>query len=219
MYLSDSQARRAAAGEIIRLLALEYPDAACSLTYKKDYELLFAARMSAQCTDERVNLVTADLYQKYDTLAAFAEADITELENDIRSTGFFRIKARDIKAAAQMLISEFDGKVPGDMASLLRLPGVGRKTANLIIGDIFGGEGYVCDTHCIRITNLLGIASSDNPIIAERQLREVIPPEDSSAFCHRIVQHGRKVCIARRPRCADCVLREVCAYNVGRSHF
>ena len=201
---------KAAVKRIIETLKGIYPDALCSLQYEKDYELLFAVRLSAQCTDERVNKVTPALYQRFPTLESFAEADPKEVGEYIHSCGFFNGKARDLVACAQQLLEKHGGKVPGTMEELTALPGVGRKTANLILGDIFGQEGYVCDTHCIRITNLLGLSSSKDPYKVEMQLREKIPPEKSTAFCHRMVLLGREYCIARRPRCGQCPLRPYC---------
>ena len=191
-----------------------YPDAQSSLDYGKDYELLFSVRLAAQCTDARVNLVTPALFARYPTLEAFAEADVDEVGQYIHSCGFWRAKARDIVASARMLREAFGGRVPDTMEQLLRLPGVGRKTANLILGDIYGQEGYVCDTHCIRITGLLGLTDgSKDPLKVEQQLRACIPPEESSNFCHRMVLHGRAVCVARRPDCAGCTLRDLCDYG------
>lgn len=198
---------------IVQALKVSYPEASCSLDYGKAYELLFATRLAAQCTDERVNRVTQTLYQKYDTLQKFAELTPEELERDIYSTGFFRTKARDIIACAQILLSRHNGVVPDTMEELLALPGVGRKTANLILGDVYGKPAIVCDTHCIRISNLLGLSSSKNPERVERDLREVLPPEESNDFCHRLVLHGRAICIARRPRCSECTLRPLCDYG------
>lgn len=208
--------RKEQARIIIELLKEEYPDAISSLDYKKDYELLFGARLAAQCTDERVNKVTKVLYKVYPTLESLAEADISDLENYVRSTGFFRAKARDIKATAQILLERHNGRVPDTMEELLELPGVGRKTANLILGDVYGKPAIVCDTHCIRITNLLGLASSKNPTKVEFQLREILPPDESNDFCHRLVFHGRAVCIARRPRCNICTLKKHCDYAVSQ---
>ena len=201
---------------IIEELKILYPEAKCSLPFRADkaYELLFAVRLAAQCTDARVNLVTPVLYERFPTLEALAAASEEEVGEIIHSTGFWRAKARDIVAASQMLLTEFDGIVPDNMDDLLRLPGVGRKTANLILGDVYGKEGYVCDTHCIRITGLLGITDgSKDPLKVERQLRACIPPEESNDFCHRMVLHGRAVCVARRPNCAACSLRLWCSHG------
>lgn len=199
---------------IIRELKVLYPDAECSLDYKKDYELLFSVRLAAQCTDARVNLVTPALFARYPSLEAFAEADVDEVGQYVHSTGFWRAKARDMVACAKMLIERFNGKVPDNMDDLLSLPGVGRKTANLILGDIYGQEGYVCDTHCIRITGRLGITDgSKDPLKVEQQLRACIPPEESNDFCHRMVLHGRAVCMARGPQCEMCTLRDLCDHG------
>ena len=196
---------------IIHRLKALYPDAVCSLDYKKDYELLFSVRLAAQCTDARVNMVTPALFARFPSLRAFAEADVEEVGEYVHSCGFWRAKAKDIVGAAQQLLERFDGKVPGNMDDLLTLPGVGRKTANLILGDIFGQEGYVCDTHCIRITGRLGITDgSKDPLQVERQLRQSIPPEESNAFCHRMVLFGREWCMARSPKCEQCPLRDLC---------
>ncbi len=191
-----------------------YPDAECSLDYRKDYELLFSVRLAAQCTDARVNLVTPALFERYPTLEAFAAADVDEVGQYVHSTGFWRAKARDMVACAQQLLTRFDGKVPDNMEDLLTLPGVGRKTANLILGDIYGQEGYVCDTHCIRITGRLGITDgSKDPVKVEQQLRKAIAPEESNNFCHRMVLHGRAVCMARNPQCASCTLKDLCDHG------
>ena len=199
---------------IIRELKALYPDSLCSLEYEKDYELLFSVRLAAQCTDERVNQVTPALFARFPTLESLARADVAEVEQYIHSTGFFRAKARDIVASAQMLLEEYSGKVPGTMEELLKLPGVGRKTANLILGDVYHTPGVVvADTHCIRITGLLGLTDgSKDPAKVEQQLRQVLPPEESNDFCHRMVLHGRAVCVARRPRCESCTLRPWCDY-------
>ena len=199
---------------IVEELKRLYPDSLCSLEYEKDYELLFSVRLAAQCTDERVNKVTPALYARFPTLEALANADVSEVEEYVHSTGFFRAKARDIVLAAQMMIREYDGKVPNTMEDLLRLPGVGRKTANLMLGDVFHTPGVVvADTHCIRITGLLGLTDgTKDPVKVEKQLRAILPPEESNDFCHRMVLHGRAVCIARRPQCQDCTLRPWCSY-------
>ena len=199
--------------EIIARLKALYPDAACSLDYRKDYELLITVRLAAQCTDERVNQISPALFARFPTLQAFAEADVDEVGKYVHSCGFWRAKSRDIVACAQMLLDRFGGVVPDNMEDLLSLPGVGRKTANLILGDIYGKEGYVCDTHCIRITGRLGITDgSKDPVKVEQQLRMTIAPEESSDFCHRMVLHGRALCMARSPKCGDCPLRELCDY-------
>jgi len=201
---------------IIAELKKLYPDAVCSLDYRKDYELLFSVRLAAQCTDARVNLVTPALFDRFPTLEAFAAATADEVGEYVRSCGFWRAKASDIVGSAQMLVRDFGGKVPDNMDDLLRLPGVGRKTANLILGDIYGKEGYVCDTHCIRITGRLGITDgSKDPLKVERQLRQTIPPEESSDFCHRMVLHGRALCMARGPKCQDCPLQKLCDYGMS----
>lgn len=198
---------------ILAALKDAYPDALCALHYEKDYELLISVRLSAQCTDARVNQVTPALFAAYPTLDSFAEARVEDVEALIRSCGFFHHKARDIVAACRMLRDTCGGRVPDTMQALLQLPGVGRKTANLILGDIYGQEAYVCDTHCIRITGLLGLTDgSRDPEKVERQLRAVIPPEESSNFCHRLVLHGRAVCVARRPDCAACTLAPYCRH-------
>lgn len=207
---------KAAVNRIIETLKGIYPDGLCSLQYKKDYELLFAVRLSAQCTDERVNKVTPALYARFPTLESFAEADPAEVGEYIHSCGFYNGKARDIVACAQKLVNEYGGRVPGTMEELTGLPGVGRKTANLILGDVFGQPAYVCDTHCIRITGRLGLTDgSKDPLKVERQLRQCIPPEESNNFCHRMVLHGRAVCTARSPKCGECTLRPYCDFGQG----
>lgn len=199
---------------IVEELERLYPEGICSLEYKKDYELLFSVRLAAQCTDERVNKITPALYERFPTLEALAQADVAEVERYVHSTGFFRAKARDIVQASQMLLEQYGGKVPDSMDDLLRLPGVGRKTANLILGDIYNVPGVVvADTHCIRITGLLGLTDgTKDPAKVEHQLRAILPPEKSNNFCHRMVLHGRAVCIARRPQCQQCTLRTWCSH-------
>ena len=200
---------------ILDALKEKYPDALCALEYGKDYELMIAVRLSAQCTDARVNLVTPALFEKYPTLEAFAAADIGDVEKMVHSCGFYKHKARDIVLACQMLLTDFGGRVPDNMEDLLRLPGVGRKTANLLLGDIYGQEGYVCDTHCIRICGKLGLTEGKDPLKVEIQLRKVIPPEESSSFCHRIVLFGREICSARNPKCSQCPLAPFCDFFTG----
>ena len=190
---------------IIEKLKDRYPDPTCALHYKKDYELLISVRLAAQCTDARVNMITPALFSKYPTLEAFANADISDVERMVHSCGFYKHKARDIVLACQMLISEYNSKVPDTMEQLLRIPGVGRKTANLLLGDLYGVPGStVCDTHCIRITGRLGLTDgTKDPEKCEHQLRKVLPPVESSDFCHRIVWVGREVCTARNPKCGQ----------------
>ncbi|WP_294552646.1 endonuclease III [uncultured Pseudoflavonifractor sp.] len=202
---------------IVEELKKLYPDAICSLDYQKPHELLFATRLAAQCTDERVNKVTPGLYGRFPTLEALANADISEVEELIHSTGFFRAKARDIVAASRMLLDEYGGVVPDTMEDLLRLPGVGRKTANLILGDVYHKPGVVvADTHCIRISGRLGLTDgTKDPAKVETQLRKILPPEESNDFCHRLVLHGRAVCMARGPECANCTLRPWCDFYSG----
>lgn len=196
---------------IIDILKGLYPDAPCALHYKEDYQLMIAVRLSAQCTDARVNLVTPALFAAYPTLEAMAGADIGHVEQLVHSCGFYKHKARDIVLGCQMLISEYGGKVPGTMNELLRIPGVGRKTANLLLGDLYAEPGsVVCDTHCIRICGRLGLSQGKDPEKVEHQLRAILPPEESSDFCHRIVLFGRDRCTARNPNCADCPLALFC---------
>ncbi|WP_297210718.1 endonuclease III [uncultured Flavonifractor sp.] len=199
---------------IVEELKVLYPDGLCSLPYPKPYELLFAVRLAAQCTDERVNMVTPALFARFPTLESLAEADVSEVETYIHSTGFFRAKARDIVAAARMMLERYDGRVPDTMEELLKLPGVGRKTANLILGDVYQKPGVVvADTHCIRITGRLGLTDgTKDPVKVEQQLRQVLPPEESNNFCHRMVLHGRAVCMARKPDCQNCTLRPWCSH-------
>lgn len=196
--------------QIISVLKERYPEALCALHYDKDYELMIAVRLSAQCTDARVNLVTQALFERFPTLDAFADADISEVERYVHSCGFYKHKARDIVLACQMLREVYDRKVPDTMQELLKLPGVGRKTANLLLGDIYGQPAVVCDTHCIRIANRLGLAKGKEPEKVEAQLRAILPPDESSAFCHRIVLFGREICSARNPKCGECPLRPFC---------
>jgi endonuclease III len=200
---------------ILSALKELYPDALCALHFGKDYELMIAVRLSAQCTDARVNLVTPALFAKYPTLEAFAAADVGDVEEMVHSCGFYKHKARDIVLACQMLLSDFGGRVPDNMEDLLKLPGVGRKTANLLLGDIYHKEAYVCDTHCIRICGKLGLSQGKDPQKVEMQLRKVIPPEESSDFCHRIVLHGRAVCTSRSPKCSQCTLAPFCDFFTG----
>jgi len=207
--------------EIVRLLLEEYPMADCTLDWRRDYELLFSVRLAAQCTDERVNMITPALFARFPTLDAFAEADVEEVEQYVHSCGFFRAKARDIVACAKVLRDKYNGELPRTMEELTALPGVGRKTANLILGDVFRIPGStVVDTHCIRISNRLGLVDgTKDPVKIELALRKVLPPEHSSDFCHCIVLHGRAVCDARKPLCEKCCLKELCqTYNTEEKH-
>ena len=196
---------------IIDILKSRYPEAPCALHYAADWQLMIAVRLSAQCTDARVNLVTPHLFAAYPTLEAMAGADITHVEELVHSCGFYRHKARDIVLACQMLLRDYEGKVPDTMEELLKLPGVGRKTANLLLGDLYGTPGsVVCDTHCIRICGRLGLSKGKEPEKVEHQLRAILPPEESSDFCHRIVLFGRDCCTARGPKCGECPLTMYC---------
>lgn len=187
-----------------------YPDAVCSLEYTKPYELLIATRLSAQCTDARVNIVTKDLFARFPTLEAFASADVKDIEDIVRPCGLFRTKAKSIHELANVLIDKFGGELPDSIEELTSLPGIGRKTANLIMGDVFHKPAIVTDTHCIRICGKLGLSKGDNPASVERQLWEILDPDRSSDFCHRLVHFGRDVCVARTPKCQSCPLSDLC---------
>ena len=202
---------------IIASLEAEYPQALCALEYGKDYELMISVRLSAQCTDARVNLVTPALFARFPSLEAFARAQPEEVEPYIHSCGFYHGKARDIVLACRMLLSDYGGRVPDNMEDLLRLPGVGRKTANLLLGDIYNVPGsVVVDTHCIRLSNRMGLVDNlKEPEKIERALRAILPAEKSSDFCHRVVLHGRAVCDARKPRCEACCCAQFCQYFSG----
>lgn len=194
----------------VQALKKEYPNAVCSLEATDPFQLLVATILAAQCTDARVNIVTPALFDKYPAVEDYAAADIEDIENMIHSCGFYHAKARHIIDSAQMLLSEFGGSVPDTIEDLLKLPGVGRKTANLICGDIYGKPAVVADTHLIRISNLLGLAVSKDPLKVEMQLKELLPPQESNDFCHRCVLHGRAVCVARRPKCDICCMKTFC---------
>ena len=202
---------------IIASLKEDYPDPTCALVYEKDYELMIAVRLSAQCTDARVNLITPALFARFPTLEAMAAAPVDEVEDLVHSCGFYRHKARDIVLASQGLIDRFDAVVPDTMEDLLSLPGVGRKTANSLLGDLYHKPAVVCDTHCIRITNLLGLTTGKDPAKVEQQLWKILPLAETSDFCHRIVLHGRAVCVARSPKCANCSLAPLCKTFSGIS--
>ncbi len=196
--------------KIIAALKSEYPLAECTLDYDDAWKLLVSVRLAAQCTDARVNIVTKDLFAKWPTMSALAEADIKELEEMVRPCGLGPSKARDISACMKMLMSEYGGAVPDEIDELLKLPGVGRKSANLVVGDVYGKPAIVCDTHCIRLTRRFGLTDTDKPDKCEKELREIIPSEEGNDFCHRLVLHGRSVCSARSPKCEVCCLEGVC---------
>ncbi len=194
----------------VEALEKEYPDALCSLVASNPLELLIATRLSAQCTDERVNKITPALFKKYSTLESYCEAEEKDIEKIIFSCGFYRQKASDIKGLAIKIRDEYDGKVPDSIEKLTSLPGIGRKTANLIMGDVYGQPAIVADTHLIRITNLLGLVATKDPKKVELELKKIIAPEKSNDFCHRAVLHGRAVCVARKPQCDKCCMAEWC---------
>ena len=195
---------------IIQTLEEEYPDALCSLQYEVDWQLLFAVRLSAQCTDARVNQVTPELFARLPSLQAFAQAPVELVEDLIRSCGFYHTKAKDLIAAAQILLRDYGGRVPDSMEELLKIPGVGRKTANLILGDVYRKPAVVTDTHCIRISGRMGLTKETEPVKVERDLAGILPPDKSSDFCHRLVLHGRKYCMARKPNCGACPIGSFC---------
>lgn len=199
----------------VAALKKEYPDALCSLTYTNPLQLLIATRLSAQCTDARVNIVTPALFARFPTLEAFADGPVEDIEELIHSCGLYKTKARDIFAMCNMLKREYGGVVPDSIEELTHLPGVGRKTANLVVGDIYHKPAVVTDTHCIRICGKLGISEGKEPYKVEKQLRAVLPPEESNNFCHRLVLHGRAVCTARSPKCSECCMNEFCKYALS----
>jgi endonuclease-3 len=196
--------------KVCELLKIDYPDAVCQLNAQTPFQLLVATRLSAQCTDARVNLVTPALFERYPTENELAEADITDVESYIHSCGFYHGKARDLVGMAKAVRDVYGGVLPDSIEELTKLPGVGRKTANLIMGDVYKKPAVVADTHLIRITNLLGLVDSKDPKKVELELKKILPPEESNDFCHRIVLHGRAVCVARRPKCNVCNLKSVC---------
>lgn len=193
-------------------LKKKYPDSLCSLNAENPLQLIIATRLSAQCTDARVNLVTPELFEKYKTVEDFACAEVEDIEKIVHSCGFFRAKARDIIGMCQKMLSDFGGKVPDNIEDLTSLPGVGRKTANLIMGDVYGKPAVVADTHLIRISNLLGLVATKDPLKVELKLRELLPPEESNDFCHRCVLHGRDTCVSGRPKCTECEMRSFCSH-------
>ena len=207
----SKKARRARTEEILERLKLEYPDSRCALDHRNPLELLVATILSAQCTDKRVNMVTPELFERYPTAADYADAELSELEELIRSTGFFRNKAKSLKGLGQALVDEHDGEVPARMDALVKLPGTGRKTANVVLGNAFGiDEGVVVDTHVGRISRLLGLTGETDPVKVERDLMELVPRSHWTLWSHLLIDHGRAVCVARRPDCGNCVLADLC---------
>lgn len=207
--------KKETARRAVEILKERYPDALCSLDAEDPFHLLVSVRLSAQCTDARVNMVTPALFDRFPTLEAFAAATPEEVEPYIRSCGFYKMKSRDIVAMAVMLRDEYEGVIPNTVEEMLRLPGVGRKTANLICGDVYGVPGVVvADTHCIRISNRLGLCATKDPHKVELALRKLLPPEESNNFCHRLVLFGRDVCTARSPKCEGCPLAEICSHKL-----
>lgn len=194
----------------VQALKKEYPDALCSLQYTDPLQLLIATRLAAQCTDARVNMVTPALFERFKTVDDFANADVSEVAQYIKSCGLYKTKSQDIVAMAKMLRDDFGGKVPDTVEQLIKLPGIGRKTANLVCGDIYGKPAVVVDTHCIRITRRLGLHDLKDQKKIEFALRELLPPEESNDFCHRLVLHGRAVCTARNPKCDECCMKDFC---------
>lgn len=205
--------KKQTAQKAVELLKVRYPDAICSLAYTDALQLLISTRLSAQCTDARVNLVTPALFERFPTLDAFADAEPEDVEPYIRSCGLYKTKARDIVGMTRMLRDVYHGVVPDTVEELTKLPGVGRKTANLVCGDVYGKPAVVTDTHCIRISNRLGLCDTKDPYKVEQQLRALLPPEESNAFCHRLVLFGREICSARSPRCGECPLAVCCPRN------
>lgn len=200
--------------DIIEIFDKVYSDADCTLEYENGLQLLISTQLAAQCTDARVNIVAKDLYRKYPDVYAFANADELELQQDIKSTGFFRNKAKNIIACCQMLINEYDGEIPNTMKDLLRLPGVGRKTANLVLGDFFGIPGIVVDTHATRLSNRMGFTTNSDPYKIELDLQKIVPTEKWSSFCHQLVYHGREFCSARSPKCDSCPINHLCPRKI-----
>lgn len=200
------------AENVSSILQNTYPEAACSLDYTDPLQLLIATMLAAQCTDQRVNIVTKDLFKKYTSVYDYANANPEELEEDIKSTGFYRNKARNIIRCCQKLIKDFDGKVPDTMEKLLTLPGVGRKTANVVLGNIYKKPGVIVDTHCKRLSNRIGLTNNEDPVKIEYDLMEILPEKDWTSFSNCLVYHGRAVCDARKPKCAECSIAAYCDF-------
>ncbi len=197
-------------GEIISRLEQAYPDALCSLTYEKPHELMIAGRLSAQCTDARVNIVTKELFARYKSIEDFANADVDEVAEIVKPCGLYKTKAKSIVGMCRQIMQDFDGQIPDTIEQLTTLEGIGRKTANLVLGDVFHKPAVVCDTHCIRICGRLGLTKNKEPHKVETDLRKILPPEKSSDFCHRMVLFGREYCKARGERCGECPLADIC---------
>lgn len=202
--------RKKRAAKILKILAREYPDAECALHHRSPFELLIATILSAQCTDARVNEVTPSLFKRFPTPEAFARADLEEIEEAVRTTGFFRNKAKNIQTCCLALIEDHGGEVPRTLEELVRLAGVGRKTANVILGNCFGIPGIVVDTHFGRLSRRMGLTTEEDPVKVERDLAELIPPREQVMFCHRMIQHGRRICESRKPKCEKCAVLSVC---------
>ncbi len=216
MRAKSKKQKKALALEIIERLKREYPDSDCTLDYNEAWKLLVSVRLAAQCTDARVNVVVKGLYEKYPTIEALADADVEDIERIVKPCGLGHSKARDISACMKMLRDDFGCKVPDDIDMLLKLPGVGRRSASLIVGDVFGKPAIVTDTHCIRLTNRMGLVDNiKEPKRVEMALWELIPPEEGNQFCHRLVDHGREICTARtKPYCDRCCLNDICGKNI-----
>ena len=215
--MNELEKKKKLALEVIQRLKKEYPDTQCSLNYKDVWQLLVSVRLAAQCTDARVNVVMVDLLKKYPDVAALAAASPEEIEAIVRPCGLGRSKARDIRACMKILHEKYHDIVPDNMKELLALPGVGRKSANLILGDVYGKPAIVTDTHCIRLCNLIGLVDDvKEPAKVEKALWEIIPPEEGNQLCHRFVDHGRAVCVARRPQCDQCCLAGICRYHLSQ---
>ncbi len=210
--MNKSQKKKLSA-DVMDMLEKTYPDAVCSLEYSQPYQLLIAVRLSAQCTDARVNVVTKVLFEKYPTLESIANADLADIEDIVKPCGLYKTKAKSIVDTANKLVAEFNSKIPDNMEDLLSLPGIGRKSANLILGDIYGKPAVVTDTHCMRICERLGLSKGREPFAVEMQLREILPMERANDFCHRIVLFGREYCTARKPKCSECPLKDICTYK------
>lgn len=212
--LSEIEQKKTLALEVIRRLKNEYPDAHCTLSYEDAWQLLVSVRLSAQCTDKRVDMITPKLFEKFPSVASLAAAEPAEIEEIVRPCGLGPSKARDISGCMRMLHEQYHDRVPDTMEELLKLPGVGRKSANLVLGDVFGKPAIVTDTHCIRLCNRIGLVDNiKEPARVERELWKIIPPEEGSDLCHRFVNHGREVCAARRPKCESCCLKDICRYG------